>query len=491
MFILFLSAFFGCNRDDVSVQQIYPNLVLSTTQLDFGEVLVGETLTSQIEVINAGEGSLYLSDFRWSADTSDAFRIVNSEQESQKIDQGEIVNLQFDFTPLDYGSYEGIFLFDSNDEELKNLELQMIGEGGDGPQPDIFVDNALLIFPDTGAGESTTLFFTLTNNGDTDLVISSTSQLGSGAFSLVGDLDNVTLAAGVQSSILVEYRPIHEVGDEGVLTINSNDPDTPSLEVSFIGNGGGDFEYPVADIVCPSFVTAPTILDLNGASSTSPNGTDLTYFWSFLQKPTGSVATIRNDSGPIEATSTEQGDSIYLDVDVAGTYQVNLVVEDETGTKSSPSECIFYAEPPSDIHVELSWNDENADLDLHFVRTEDGLFSFENDCCWCNENPSWELVSDNNPILSQDSDDASLPEITDLSIAVDGNYYARVHYFSDRGAGQVNATLKLYVSGVLEGQYTTSLVHNQVWNVAYVRWPQAYVIEELEVVDYDGPRSCY
>ena len=94
---------------------------------------------------------------------------------------------------------------------LGNLEIQITGEGGDGPQPDIFVDNALLIFPDTAAGESATLFFTLINNGDKDLVISSTSQLGSGAFSLVGDLDNVTLAAGVQSSILVEYRPIHEV----------------------------------------------------------------------------------------------------------------------------------------------------------------------------------------------------------------------------------------------------------------------------------------
>ena len=45
-------------------------------------------------------------------------------------------------------------------------------------------------------------------------------------FSLIGDLDNITLAAGVQSSILVEYKPIHEAGDEGNLTIHSNDPDT-------------------------------------------------------------------------------------------------------------------------------------------------------------------------------------------------------------------------------------------------------------------------
>ena len=80
-------------------------------------------------------------------------------------------------------------------------------------------------------------------------------------------------------------------------------------------------------------------------------------------------------------------------------------------------------------------------MDLHMMNQSDGMFSFENDCCWCNATPSWEITSSNNPILSQDSDDASVPEITDLSIAVEGNYYTRVHYFSDRGAGQVDATL--------------------------------------------------
>ena len=489
--LMFFSLFWACNGDDVSIQQIYPNIVVSNTQLDFGEVLVGDTQTNQIEIINAGQGVLYLSDFLWKADSSEYFEILNPDLESQAIASGEIANLQFQFSPPDYGLYEGTFLFDTNDEEKKEIEISIIGEGGDGPQPDIFVDQDLLIFPDTAAGDTQILFFTLSNNGDADLDISSTAQLGSGAFSLIGDLDNITLAAGVQSSILVEYKPIHEAGDEGNLTIHSNDPDTPSLEISFIGNGGGDFEYPIADIACPSFVTAPTNLDLHGSGSISPNGTDLQYFWSLLQKPTGSTATIQNSAGVIDENSTEQGDQISLNVDVAGNYQVNLVVEDLTGTRSSPSECIFYAEPPSDIHVELSWSDPNADLDLHFVTAEDGLFSFEHDCCWCNATPSWEASSSNNPILSQDSDDASLPEITDISLAVDGNYYTRVHYFSDRGAGHVDATLKLYVSGVLEGQYSTSLVHNQVWNVAYVRWPESYVIEELEVVDYEGPRSCY
>ena len=59
------------------------------------------------------------------------------------------------------------------------------------------------------------------------------------------------------------------------LTINSDDPDTPSLG-STLWAMEVVTEYPTANIV-PKFVSAPTVLDLNGSSSTSPNGTNLTY----------------------------------------------------------------------------------------------------------------------------------------------------------------------------------------------------------------------
>ena len=58
-------------------------------------------------------------------------------------------------------------------------------------------------------------------------------------------------------------------------------------------------------------------------------------------------------------------------------------------------------------------------------------------------------------LLTQDSEDASLPEITDLSVAVMELLYTCSLFFGSR-IGQVNATVKLHVSGALEGQYTTS-----------------------------------
>ena len=100
--------------------------------------MIGESQNNQIEIINAGQGILYLSDFVWTADSSSTFVLLNPELESQPIG-GEIVNLQFESTPPDYGQYEGGFLFETNDEEKKEIEISIVGEGGDGPQPDILL----------------------------------------------------------------------------------------------------------------------------------------------------------------------------------------------------------------------------------------------------------------------------------------------------------------------------------------------------------------
>ena len=42
---------------------------------------------------------------------------------------------------------KGHFYLIAMTRKIQNLRIQITGEGGDGPQPDIFVDNALLIFP--------------------------------------------------------------------------------------------------------------------------------------------------------------------------------------------------------------------------------------------------------------------------------------------------------------------------------------------------------
>ena len=489
-----LMLFLGCGEPETNIQQIYPNLVVSTETIDFGEVLIGTTQTQSMQIINAGVGPLYIQEISLSTEEG-PFSLTNAPEELRS---DEISELKFEFSPQDYQSYTQDLLIKSNDEERPELIISLIGEGGDGPQPNIRLDQATLDFGSVSAGDEKLLFFTIQNQGDATLLIENTLQSGSGSFQVVGDLDGNELAEGVESSILVSYTPNHEEGDSGSLSIKSNDSTNPELTVSFIGNGGGSDTYPEAKINCPSSLTAPASLTLSGANSSSPTNNELIYQWSIIKQPIGSNLVLTDPNGsPLEESDSEStelndhGDTIKTEIIAAGDYQINLIVEDNNGTRSAPAECLFFAEPPSDIHIELSWEETNADLDLHLLNSETGLFSFDNDCCWCNTNPAWSAVEEECPLLTQDSERGGAPEITDIEIASDGTYYIRTHYFSDEGAGRINATIRIYIYGVFEAQYTEALEHNQIWETAFIRWPEAYIIEEsLDPYGYEGARSC-
>ncbi|MAA80220.1 MAG: hypothetical protein CL916_13280 [Deltaproteobacteria bacterium] len=473
MIFLFLS----CN-EPAKINIIYPELVITESQLDFAEVKVGESKILPLSLLNAGAAPLRISAIEVS-DFQEQYTLSFSDQE---IASDELSILDITFTPSDFSSYDTSLKIISNDEQFPELILPILGFGGDGPTPDIETSQTILDFESTAAGETQTLYFTLSNVGDGDLLISSTNQTGSGNFSIVGDLDGQTLGPQVETGILVSYTPQHELGDSGALVITSNDPDEETLQIDFIGNGGGEDTYPVAVIDCPNIVESPTEVYLSGASSSDPSGQILQYNWSIESKPTSAQSSL----------STPTDSQTYLDVDVAGDYHINLFVQNQDGISSPPAECLFYAKPPADIHVELSWEEEGSDMDLHMMNQNDGLFSFENDCCWCNPNPTWNTSdSTANPILSTDSSDYTTPETIDVWNAEDQDYHVNVHYFSDLGVGQTTATIRIYLSGVLVGQYNQEMNHNQVWNVGFIRWSTGYFIDSnIPPAAYEGVRSC-
>ena len=68
---------------------------------------------------------------------------------------------------------------------------------------------------------------------------------------------------------------------------------------------------------------------VDGSASSDPSGLELTYEWSPLQIPVGSNATLQ---------LSESETSVDLDLDVAGTYQVGLIVENSLGQRPQ-TEC--------------------------------------------------------------------------------------------------------------------------------------------------------
>ncbi len=84
---------------------------------------------------------------------------------------------------------------------------------------------------------------------------------------------------------------------------------------------------PVANAGPIQNVTTASVVTLTGTGSTDANGDTLTYIWSFASKPTGSTA----------ALSSTSASAPTFTADLAGTYVVNLIVNDGKVNSSNVS----------------------------------------------------------------------------------------------------------------------------------------------------------
>ena len=216
----------ACQGADQNIVIILPDMAIPDESVEFGEVIVQQTEERTLQIINAGQATLRIQNIEIS--DNDGFYTLSDQ--SLEIASDELTDLTITFTPPDYGEYNRELTIISNDEENPNYRLPVNGEGGDGPQPDISLSENILDFGDTEVGEEKMLHLLIENQGDADLLVGATTQTGSGAFAITGDIDNAILSQGVSTGMLVTYTPFQSNGDSGRLIIPTNDPDEPSVE---------------------------------------------------------------------------------------------------------------------------------------------------------------------------------------------------------------------------------------------------------------------
>ncbi|MCB9797182.1 MAG: choice-of-anchor D domain-containing protein [Alphaproteobacteria bacterium] len=491
--LLPLLAAAACNGD-TDIQQLYPELTVSPLEVDFEEVVVDYTEAAVFEVINTGRAPLVLHDisfqnhprvYSYELMVDDSPYELGVDELGWRDDDNR-AELTLYFTPPNYLEYDDVMSITSSQEkgdEGRHLtEISLAGFGGDGPTPDIDADCATLDFGEVIPPSTAFLTCTIYNAGDGELLIDTFEQAGSGDFTIVGQLAGQTIAPGGNYSLVVVYsppvpsEPEEEIGDNGSITIFSNDPDEPETLITLLGNGGGDFEYPVAIIDGPEQPSPPDTVTLDGSDSYDPNGYAIVdYEWSLIETPRGPTSTTPADN--LEETRDAYADLYF---DLAGTYEVQLKVTNEFGVESAPAVYRVDAVPIDNIHVELIWDTHQADLDLHMLADPDAsLFDRPEDACWCNPHPDWGTSGDeDDPRLDIDDLAGSGPENVNITEPADGEYPVRVHYFDDNNDGAVTATVIFYINGVEEARYARVLDRNDVWEVGTIRWPDGVVVEE-------------
>jgi len=360
--------------------------------------------------------------------------------------------------------------------------------------------------------------------GGQTLVVSGVRVEGSDAYTQDAappiELPASSEAGSPSASFNVTFTPTDADVYEGTLIIESNDALRPVIEVPIIGRGSLN-ACPVAAVRESELQVLPLeILTLDASASVDadgPGGLPVAYEWTVVQRPAGSTAQpverfsnpLRPaDGGPADNPSTPQAQFF---VDLAGEYVISLVVRDELGFEAPSDQCpqpeatiYINSLPDEDIHVELVWNTPNdpdetdaegTDVDLHFMHPNGiGWDISPYDCYYANKTPDWGPAgSVGNPSLDIDDTNGAGPENVNLDdpdftdrVGGSGSYRVGVHYYSsdyfyldpDEGPMQMelgpsDATVRVYLFGVIEGEWTRRLNRTgNFWEVAAIIWTQ-------------------
>jgi PKD repeat protein len=159
-------------------------------------------------------------------------------------------------------------------------------------------------------------YLTISNVGTEKLIVSSVAS-DNPDFTVISPAFPQDINPGESRDVEVRFSPSSAGAITGNLTVNSNDADEPSLNISLSGTGvEEDTELPVAEAGNDKTALAGVSVSFNGSSS-SDNVGITSYQWDF------------DDSDGIQIDAT--GVTASHTYDTAGTYTVTLTVDDAAG----------------------------------------------------------------------------------------------------------------------------------------------------------------
>lgn len=236
----------------------------------FPKIRVGEAAEGadqSVELKNIGEGDLVLVDFdaNFNTDDFDLYYFVDSDDQHQVngvvggqsglpdrlvVQPGHSLTFVLNYHPTSDEAASGSFDFRSNDATYGNASIEIVSEER---APEITVTPGEIDFGRVAVGSTTDPQEIIVGNiGQEALLIDSMTVSGSGFTVTLDDQDvvahpevladpdgdgNPGLAPDGQFALKVTFSNSLEGPAEGQLTINSNDPESPTVVVKLKANG--------------------------------------------------------------------------------------------------------------------------------------------------------------------------------------------------------------------------------------------------------------
>lgn len=283
------------------------------------------------------------------------------------------------------------------------------------------------------------------------------------------------------------------------------------------GDTGGDAAWdagPATNEVVPIPDTECVITSINGAPASAAikpgdivgvsaasypaptGGASVTQVdWSLALAPAGSHALV----DPRRSVETTLASATGLTgVDLGGTYVLRALVMDDTSATAS-HDCKLEVTPTESFYVELVWDANQADIDLHVSKKDgqgrycvggmqeaitgqatlcDGAAPLDCNYSNCKSTavpPDWDsnsvAHSPGDPELVIDDLDGFGPEVIRTPQIPAGDYLVGVHAYRSEGSTPVSVTARVWMHGQLRGQNTRALANREWWEPFVVNWP--------------------
>jgi hypothetical protein len=222
-----IAATFATDPADISVSPASP--------VSFGNVNVNSSSSPQtFTVSNVGYSNLAIGTL---SSSNTEFAISNDNCSGQSIAPSGSCTLQVTFSPTTYGSRTSTLSVSSNDPDTPNFNIILNGTGqasNIGVIPASPVD-----FGSVNVGQSSSAqTFTVSNTGNSNLVIGTISSSNNAEFAISNDnCSGQSIAPSGSCTLQVTFSPTTYGSRTSTLSVSSNDPDTPNFNIILNGTG--------------------------------------------------------------------------------------------------------------------------------------------------------------------------------------------------------------------------------------------------------------
>jgi hypothetical protein len=209
-----------------------PQLTVSATALNFGNVTVGSSATLPLTLTSSGTAPVTIN----AATLSGASFVDSGATFPVTLNPNQSVTLQVQFDPTAAGAVTGQLAITSNSTTGGTVVVQLSGTGTVATTPQLTVSANTIPFGNVTVGSTATLPLTLTSSGTAPVTINAATLSGA-SFVDSGATFPVTLNPNQSVTLQVQFDPTAAGSATGQLTITSNSTTGGTVVVQLSGTG--------------------------------------------------------------------------------------------------------------------------------------------------------------------------------------------------------------------------------------------------------------